>query len=102
MKDNFIHEYTSLLQHSQEIVEKYKISCHSDYQWSVPDNYRHGWSLICNEDEQKIRAMIKLLDELEKETTELKTQLEDLKKTGCINQYDYYFPCGGGSLIESK
>ncbi len=97
MKDNFYNEFKSLLGHSQDIVDKYDIYLSANK--SVPVSYRSGYVIITKEDIDKIHAMIKLLDELEKENTELKTQLQKLKKTGCDNPNDYYYPCGGGTLF---
>ena len=100
MKDNFWNEFQSLLGNSQDIIDKYDIYLSANK--SVPISHRSGYVIVTKEDMENIGAMIKLLDDLEKENTELKAQLQELKKTGCNNLYDYYFPCGGGSLINDK
>ena len=96
MKENFYYEFQALMSHSQEIVDKYGIEM--SYQGGyMPEDYHKDWVLFCKEDSLKIKAMIELLDELEKENKELKIELEKLRKQS--NPIDYYYPCGGGTLF---
>ena len=96
MKDNFYNEFKSLLGHSQDIVDKYSITM--SYKGGyMPQEYHEGWVLLCQEDAQKVHAMIKLLDEFEEELKVL--QKDEKKRKGYDNPIDYYYPCGGGTLF---